>query len=295
MARKRKGPAVSRGGGARRSDGAAPVPGDRPTAAAEPHGRRRFATGVVAVLAASGLLATVTGLVLERGFDRWMDLGADLLGSEPIKVYSEDEGGSAALWGRAFALPAGLADPLPGGEAIGRVVRETAVPIGIGRGEVTLEGNRAETITVTSITAVVKGRQPALPGAIVVPVDTGGGAERPVAVGFDLDSVDLSGRVVAAEDRIGTARFLDESGLTLADGEKLRFQAIGRSATDYVEFAVEVRFLVGGEQRRLEVGAIRVTGPVPRYPHAYWWKGTSLTPDSSENVCGGDCGVRFKP
>jgi hypothetical protein len=70
----------------------------------EKQSRRRLFTGLAALVGASGLLATVTGLVVTRSFDPIADRTADIIGSSPLVVYDDADDDLDALTGAAFAF-----------------------------------------------------------------------------------------------------------------------------------------------------------------------------------------------
>src|SRR5512138_1433520 len=65
--------------------------------------RRRLLSCLAALIGASGLLATVTGLVVARSFDPISDSAADVIGSSPLVAFDGPDD-LDALTGAAFAF-----------------------------------------------------------------------------------------------------------------------------------------------------------------------------------------------
>ncbi|PRY20569.1 hypothetical protein [Pseudosporangium ferrugineum] len=258
--------------------------------------RRRFLPGVAALVGASGLLATVTGLVVTRGFDPIADQAKDVVGASPLVVY-DDAGDPETLDGTAFAfdhvLPAAvLSGPSGSGAVSGRLIREGAVRVARGATAITIENARKETALITSIRAEVRKRTPAPSAALVVMGPSGGLAEGPIELHFDLDGVDLDARTL---DKRGkpAGKFLDAHGVELAAGEKLRFNLVGHAAKDSVEWLVKVGYVVNGKARTLDLDPkrrpMRVTGASASYREAFIWDAAGLTREPLKKVCPTDC------
>jgi hypothetical protein len=246
---------------------------------------------VLGVLAASGLLATVTGLVITKGWDQWTDRAADAVGQNAIAVHAEDRTIKVGV-GDQYALDKDIEGPLPASPKISAfLMARHAAQVGISSVDVVLENRRREIAVLTSMVAVVRHRRPPLDAVIVVAGDGGGTGYAPVRVAFDLDSVDLAGRVVDGNDQPTATPFLDRAGITLNPGEKLRFHLIGASRSSYVEWSVEVSFLVGGSSRLASVASasdpLRVSAPAAAYASAYRWTEKGLEKIPVRDACDG--------
>ncbi|WP_250008064.1 hypothetical protein [Actinoplanes sp. M2I2] len=257
--------------------------------------RRRLLSGLAALVGASGLLATVTGLVITRSVDPITDGAADLVGSSPLVVYP-DEDDIDALTGAAFAfdraLPATAVKGPSNSDAVSdRLLRAGAVQIGQAGAGVTIENRRKETAVITSIKAKVRERASVPSAALVVVGGQGGPGEGPVELHFDLDSVDLDARKTDKGRLAG--EYLDEQGLTVESGEKLRFNLIGHTTTARIDWVVQVRYLVGGETRTLDLQpegrSLKVTGASLSYGEAYTWDSSGLTREPIKELCPVDC------
>ena len=111
-------------------------------------------SGVAAVVGASGLLATVTGLVVTRSFDPIADGAADVVGASPLVVYEDAADDLDPRNGTAFAvdhvLPAAVTGPADPDAVSARLVREGAIRVGQTITAMTVGNARRETVVITS-------------------------------------------------------------------------------------------------------------------------------------------------
>ena len=260
-------------------------------------------SGVAALIGASGLLATVTGLVVSRSFDPIADRAADVVGASPLAVYDDAGEDLDALTGSAFAFdhtlpPTALAGSTEPDAVSARLIHEGAVRVGQAATAVTIENTRKEAVVITSIKAKVSRRAVAPSASLVVVGPSGGPGEGPVELHFDLDGVDLNARTVDKRGRLA-GQFLDAHGVTLQAREKLRFNLIGHAAKDFAEWTVQVGYVVNGESRILDLAPhgrpMRVTGASPSYLEAFTWDAAGLTREPLKKLCPTDCSDQIVP
>jgi hypothetical protein len=253
---------------------------------------------MAALVGASGLLATVTGLVVNRAFNPIADGVADVVDASPLVAYYAANSEAEALNGIAYAfdhaLPADVVAARQDAVAP-RLVAERVVPVAETSAGVTLENARTETVVITSVKAVIRNRTAAPADTLVVPSGTGGPGEGPVRLHFDLDAVDTEARTMAKGALAG--KYLDEHGLTLEPKEKLRFILTGHAAKDQVEWGVRIGYIVNQKARVLDLlprgKPLRVTGAAPAYRDSFSWSLDGLTREPLTRFCPVDCRTKI--
>jgi hypothetical protein len=251
---------------------------------------RRWSSRLWTGLLATGLLAAVAPVLVTQNIGGLSDRVAQLLGREALRVHatSRDElkPGPFRIWALESGLRTGGAGISNPAEMAGLLSSGRAVPLVESTHEVTVENLRRATATITSIRAVPIRRLPPLAGAVVDARTGGGPGDGPIRLRFDLDDLDP-----AARDDKG-AHYLDAAGLQLVAGETLRFDLIGHSTQAYVEWDVEIRFVVSGEQAVVRAAGdsmFRTTAVSPAYAEHYVWSSTGLRPTTGAKLCGTDC------
>ncbi|HEX6686889.1 MAG TPA: hypothetical protein VF062_29250 [Candidatus Limnocylindrales bacterium] len=237
--------------------------------------RTTVTSKVVAILVASGALATLTGLVLNRFFDTALDQGADALGAAAIRSYPQAT--------RCESAHLALTAPLSPTIDIGKTAPRPANTVCVGNlvTDVVIEGNRNEQILITAINAVIHRSEPMLTtGLIHVP--EGGPGPGPVLLGFDFDRPDTAAMALGDDGKPIDQPFLDRTSLTLAYAEKLRLRFAGRTAAKYVQWSIKIDFLVGGQVqtvRLFDEEPLQVTGfaPLTQYRERYEAQDGTLT------------------
>ncbi len=286
--RRRQGPQGPQGGATDNKQQALPDDKSPP----EPRGRR-FRRGLIAILSASGVLATAATIVITANYDRWVGEIEDWLGIDAIRVYAEplDEPrmGPYHIWVVNGSLRDAPTPPTHDGVKALLQTRK-AIRVGPVARWVTLENRRTETVRITRINAVLLQVNPPLSGAVVYAVEGGGQTDPPVDLAFDLDSENLDARSVD-EKGIKPGNFLDnDKGLELEKNEKLRFRLTGHTRTSYVEWDVEVRFIVTGKVHTVRVAdthdIFRTTAPSRTYSELYRWAMKSgMTVATVQDLC----------
>jgi hypothetical protein len=264
-------------------------PASRPASPDPPHRFSRTATALWAALLASGLVGAVVTAVVNQNIGGASDTVRAVTGRDALIVHATAEDDLQPGPARIWALPRQLGVVRAAGtEELARVLAQgDATPLGATTYHVTLENQRSETATVTDIRAVVRSRSAPLSGAVVDATTGGGPTSGPVRLRFDLDDLDPSAR----DDKGG--RYLDSSGLVLASGEKLRFAFTGATQTSYVEWDVEIRFVVNDTTHVVttaEKRPFRSTAANRSYAEHFTWSSSrGLVPVTAADLCAGDC------
>jgi hypothetical protein len=258
----------------------------------EPRGPR-FRRALIAIVSTSGVLATLATIVITANYDRWTGEIEDVFGIDAIRVYAEALDEPRTGPNHVWAVGGSLRDapvPLPHDGVKSLLMTRKAIQVGPVARWVTLENRRAETIRITRISAVRLHVGPPLSGAVVYAVEGGGDADPPVNLAFDLDSDNLDARSVD-EEGIKPGNFLDnDKGLLLEKDEKLRFRLTGHTTKAYVEWDIEVRFIVTGKVHTVRVAdpndIFRTTAPSRTYAELYQWTaGSGITTSTVQDLC----------
>lgn len=257
--------------------------------------RRRVWSTVAAVIAASGVLAAVTGFAVNEYFTSTIDRAKDALGDSPFDIPLQRMLGPEDDRNTGWASDAPLPSELIGStdsDAIGtRLSSAGFVAVNRSVVEVVIRNNRSETAVITSIKSVIVHTGPAKSATLVVPETGGGQTEGPISIGFKLDSPDHE---AFASD--GQSHYLDANGLELAAGETLRVNAIGGVSSTYVEWHLRVEFVLDGKARSLDIGSaspFRTTAALTTYPNVFSWTFGGLKQMSPQEFCSGDCKAKF--
>jgi len=257
-------------------------------------GSRETVNTWLALIAASGVLATVVGFALDRYYDRIVDAVTGANENAALAVHIDDDGGFAAIEGSVWALPGP-----PPAESTDAALRSTgAVAIGRTIVGVTVENVGKQPLTMVSVKAVRHARQDTIADTLVRVAPGGGGAEPPpINLGFALDTSDLEARVVE-HDELTATRYLDRYGVTLGPGEQLRLRLAGYVTTHNVGWSVVLRYVIDGEDYVADVGSdkqqFHVTGASERYVRAYEWAAQDVRLVAQADICGADCRASLK-
>lgn len=244
----------------------------------------------LALITASGVLATIVGFALDRYYDRIITTITGPGEEAALSVHVDDGGGFAALEGTVWALLGSL----PESEPTDAVIRSAgAVAIGQTVVAVTVENQGTEPLTMISFKAVRHTRDPMIAGTLLhVAPGGGGGLPPPINLGFALDTSDLEARVVENSE-FTAAHYLNREGVALKPGEQMRLRLAGFSTTHRVGWSAVLRYVVDGKENLAYVGSekeqFHVTGASQHYARAYEWAASSVRTVSQADICGLDC------
>lgn len=255
-----------------------------------------FRTGarVVGSIVVAALTAVVVAYVATRQDDVFDALG-DLVGDPPLLVQShplELEYRMRQLV-LPMALPPERAAEIRTAQDYRALLEDAdAVALGSSEVELTIEGNRHESVIIERIVARVVSRAGALAGTYLTGLQ-GGGPEEKIPLTFDLDSRDKRARV-PDDDPAPDELFEQHNYVEVRRGEKLMFSLYALTRQAYVyEWVVDLVVQVGGRRTTLTVGAdapYSVSGPVDEYSTYYAVDPYGpLTGISHDEVCPDGC------
>lgn len=247
-------------------------------------------------IAGSIVVAVVTAIAIDyvSSRDEVRDALDDVSGRDPVLIHPFR--GDVELVQRPWVLP----DPLPDRSDLRsmdqRGIRDLlaasrAVPLGVAQVEVTLEGNRAESVIVESIEARVVSRAPA-PAGTFISGPTFGGPNPTINLGFDLDSGDKRARLPAADGSLGEV-FGNKQYVEIRRDEKLVFMFYGVAKQPYLyRWVIDFTVQVGDRRTVVTVGNdsnYAVSGPVAQYARYYDRGEWAIAPTTAAHACPSGC------
>lgn len=167
-----------------------------------------------------------------------------------------------------------------------------AVPLGVGLVEVTIEGDRTDSVIVESIEArLVVPRAPAPTGTFISEPKFGGPLPT-INLGFDLDSGDKRARLPAEDGSLGEI-FGQQQYIEIKRDEKLVFMFYGVAKKPYLyRWVIDLTVQVGDRHTVVTIGEdspYSVSGPAARYTRYYDRAEWTIAPTTSEVACPGGC------
>lgn len=214
------------------------------------------------VLVALGTVVTSAAVILGAGNDlaKW---GKERLGIEHQIIFSV--GVTEVPEAFSYATPPLSAEQYsklgtaPDCPTLGeRAISLGATDIGAAKKSFTLEGGTDRGVTISDIHAKIQTRTKPLAGAYIE-CASGGGVEG-IPLGFNLDDP----IPVARDPRTNQPYFTSGNTIDLSQSETQGFEVAGESSKSYIEWTLEVVYVVDGERRTLELDdkgkPFRVTG-----------------------------------
>ncbi|SMD27519.1 hypothetical protein [Kibdelosporangium aridum] len=225
----------------------------------------RTGTRVVASIMVAALTTLAVTFVTTRQ-DAVLDVVGDTFGEAPLLVHHNEVD---MAYGPYVVLPSAL----PSEQAAkvtnfedykGLLTSVDAVPLGGAEVDLTIEGNRHESVIIEGISARVVKRTAAPRGTFLFN-NLGGGPEEKIELQFDLDSPDKRARKLGS----GAAVFEEGNYIEVRRGEKLVFTFHGITRQRHLyEWLIDLVVQVGRQRTTVTVGAeapYSVTGPVEEY------------------------------
>lgn len=249
---------------------------------------------LVSSIAVAALTALAVGYVVSRQ-DVVFDALNQVSGSYPILIHPFQP--DVSFVSRPWALPATLPPERVSHSMNQQDFREivtssNAVPLGAVEVELTMEGNRHESVIIESIAARVLERVEAPNGTFISGPNFGGPNPR-ITLGFALDKADRRARIPNPDGTLGEI-FGKKDYLEIRKDEKLVFSFHGVTTMPYLyRWTIELALQVG-EQRYVmtttgQEAPYMVAGPVDAYSSYYDRGGWQIEPSTADRVCPGGC------
>lgn len=218
------------------------------------------------------VLTALTVAYVATRQDEVFDAVDDALGGAPLLVHPyEVDKSEWPFVVLPWTLPPARAEKVMNHEDYREVLTSAGgIPLGRSEVDVTIEGNRHESVIIERISARVVNRTSAPEGTFLIN-NLGAGPEEKISLQFDLDSPDKRARTLDSES--SGEVFEEGNYIEVRRGEKLvfTFHALTHQPHLY-EWVIDFVVQVGGQHTTVTAGAeapYSVTGPVEEYAAYY--------------------------
>lgn len=218
-----------------------------------PSGWRRYAKWATGLLAALGILGAIGSNLVDA---IWPDVAERVGGDGPLRIsVREDPQGGADGFQTATHSAAGLEAKLARARDCDSLFDASkaagAVDVDKSIHHLLLEGRTHRDVAIVDMRARILKREPRLRGARISCATSGG--VKGIGVAFDLDEPAPRARTTRPGDRPGAPYFGEGNVITLAKTELQPVRVVARASEDYVEWEIDARLIVDGEERKLRI------------------------------------------